>query len=199
MDPIALIATAWRLRRRIRELRPDVVLAHGGWAVQVAALASPRRGPALVWQRILDFSAGMTRGGRARWWRVVCRRVDAAVALAPAMEQELRAHRFRRAGVDDPELPSARALRRRRPGRGEHAAARASSAIGAEPALLGLVGHLIEQKRPERALDVLGRVRATGADAHLVVAGTGPLEPAFVDEARAPSLAPVVHRARAPR
>ena len=58
--------------------------------------------------------------------------------------------------MDDPELPPTRerfvAVDRataRRP------VARTSSAIAPDVSLLGLVGHLIEQKRPERALDVL--------------------------------------------
>ncbi|MGH8977196.1 MAG: glycosyltransferase, partial [Acidimicrobiia bacterium] len=59
--------------------------------------------------------------------------------------------------------------------------------------VIGLVGHLIEQKRPERALEVLTRVRASGVDAHLVVAGTGPLEPEFVADARRRTLTDAVH------
>ena len=39
---------------------------------------------------------------------------------------------------------------------------RAELGIGPDVPLLGLVGHLIEQKRPERALAVLARVRARG-------------------------------------
>jgi glycosyltransferase involved in cell wall biosynthesis len=192
MDPIALAATAWQLRRHLRELRPDVVLAHGGWAVQVVAIASPRRGPIVVWQRILGFSGGVTRGVRRRWWRVVCRRVDAAVALAPMMERELRA-----IGYAGPVWTIANF---RRPDRfiavdraRANRALRAELSIPPGTALLGLVGHLIEQKRPERALDVLTRVRATGAEAHLIVAGTGPLESQLVTATHEQSLAPFVH------
>jgi glycosyltransferase involved in cell wall biosynthesis len=41
--------------------------------------------------------------------------------------------------------------------------------------LVGFVGHLIRQKRADRAVDALACLRAHGCGAHLVVAGTGPL------------------------
>jgi len=173
-------------------MRPDVVLAHGGWAVQVATLAHPRRGPNFVWQRILGFSDGMTHGMRARWWRVVCGRVDAAVALAPAMEVELRALGFTGPVWTIPNFR--RSERFVAVDRGSAAERlRHDLGIAADVSLLGLVGHLIEQKRPERALDVLARVRDSGTDAQLIVAGNGPLEDAFVAETRARHLTQAVH------
>ena len=127
----------------------------------------------------------------------MCRRLDAAVALAPEMEHELRALGFTGPvwtipNFRDPERFVAV----------DRAAAstqlRAELGLSPEPALLGLVGHLIEQKRPERAARRLARVHAIGADAHLVVAGTGPLETAFVAAARA-GAHPVRASARPPR
>ena len=148
MDPIALVATAWQLRRRIRELRPDVVLAHGGWAAQVAAAREPATRPArgvATHPRLLGRHDARPRA--RRWWRVVCRRLDAAVALSPEMEHELRALGF--TGPSGRSRTSAtRALRRRRPRRRERSSC-AELGDRPEPALLGLVGHLIEQKRPE--------------------------------------------------
>ena len=43
--------------------------------------------------------------------------------------------------------------------------------------LIGFVGHLVQQKRPERAVAVMARLRAMGHPAHLVIAGDGPLRP----------------------
>jgi glycosyltransferase involved in cell wall biosynthesis len=40
--------------------------------------------------------------------------------------------------------------------------------------VLGFVGHLVDQKHPELAVDVLAEVRHRGQPAHLVVAGDGP-------------------------
>ena len=41
--------------------------------------------------------------------------------------------------------------------------------------LVGFVGHLVPQKQPELAVDVLDALRRDGCDAHLVIAGDGPL------------------------
>ena len=201
MGPRGLLTAAWQLRRSLRDEPCDIVLAHGGWAVQVSAIALARRPslgrsragrPLVVWQRILGFNEGIDRPGRHAWWRLVCRRTDAAVALTPEMGDELRALRFR-----GPIWPIGNF---RRPDRfvgvdRDRAAARLREELGLAPAvpLLGLVGHLIQQKRPERALDVLGRVRAQGLPAHLVVAGAGPLRDDFVASARARDLTSVVH------
>ena len=52
---------------------------------------------------------------------------------------------------------------------------RAELGLGDDIRLVGLVGHLIEQKRPDRALDALETMHTRGEAAHLVVAGDGPL------------------------
>ena len=43
--------------------------------------------------------------------------------------------------------------------------------------LIGFVGHLVQQKRVDRALDVLALLGAQGCTAHLVISGTGALRP----------------------
>jgi glycosyltransferase involved in cell wall biosynthesis len=59
--------------------------------------------------------------------------------------------------------------------------------------IIGFVGHLVEQKRPERALDVIAGTRARGEAAHLVVAGDGPLREQLEREVTTRALAPFVH------
>jgi glycosyltransferase involved in cell wall biosynthesis len=56
--------------------------------------------------------------------------------------------------------------------------------IAEDVPLLGFVGNLSREKRPERTLDVLARVLAHGQTAHLVVAGDGPLRATFENDAR---------------
>ena len=73
------------------------------------------------------------------------------------------------------------------------AALHAELQVEAEVALIGLVGHLIEQKRPERALEVLAGVRERGAPAHLVVAGDGPLRERFEQATADRGLSAFVH------
>jgi glycosyltransferase involved in cell wall biosynthesis len=55
--------------------------------------------------------------------------------------------------------------------------------------LLGLVGALVEQKRPERALDVVQRLRDAGHRVHLVVVGDGPRRASLEATARARGIA----------
>ncbi|MGH9250167.1 MAG: glycosyltransferase family 4 protein, partial [Acidimicrobiales bacterium] len=52
---------------------------------------------------------------------------------------------------------------------------RAELGVSEGTPLVGFVGHLIRQKRPDRALEALARLRSQGCGAHLVVAGSGPL------------------------
>lgn len=157
-----------------RRPRHDIVVAHGGWAMQVLAVARRRGWPPIVWQRILDLPEGLWGTPRATWWRFVAGRARAAVVLTPANAVEME-----RLGFDGPVWPIPNS---RRPDRfvsvdRVDARARLVAELGVRPhqPLVGLVGHLIAQKRPERAVDVLARVRDEGEDAVLVVAGDGPL------------------------
>jgi glycosyltransferase involved in cell wall biosynthesis len=112
--------------------------------------------------------------------------MDAVVALTPPLEQEMRL-----LGYGGPIwlIPNARgperfvAVDRKQ----ETARLRREIAVGEVP-LLGFVGNLSREKRPERTLDVLTGVLAQGQAAHLVVAGDGPLRASFEREARSRGL-----------
>ena len=58
---------------------------------------------------------------------------------------------------------------------------------------MGFVGHMIEQKRPDRALDALVAMHELGEEAHLVVAGDGPLRSRFEQDVRERGLDKYVH------
>ena len=174
LDVLAILAAARRLRRRLRLEPVDVVLAHGGSAAQVASLAKSRRGPFVVWQRVLPFPTAIWSPVRRTMWRWVARRADAAVALTPELGDELR-----ELGFAGPLWAIGNFRNPDRFATVDRAAARVGlrSELGLDPSasLLGLVGHLIEQKRPQRALDVLALLVASERDVHLVIAGDGPL------------------------
>ena len=181
MGPLSLAPSVRQLRRLLARDPADVVLGHGGWATQVAALARGRDRTPIVWQRILGFPPGFWRSAQRRWWELIVRRVDATVALTDELGDEVR-----RLGFTGPIWTIANS---RRPDRflrvdRDRAAARLRREIGVafDTPLLGLVGHLVEQKRPERALDVLAKVRADGPPAHLVVSGDGPLRDRLIQE-----------------
>jgi glycosyltransferase involved in cell wall biosynthesis len=174
--PTELVDLTWRLRRLLSEEPVDVVLAHGSWPAAVATLGVPRDGPLLVWQRILGLPDKVWGGVRRRWWEVVARRVDVAVALTDDQAAEMQ-----RLGFRGPlwVIPNFRKPDRFRGLDRLTAAARLRAEVGvpAGVPLIGFVGHLVQQKRVERALDVLARLGARGCSAHLVISGTGALRP----------------------
>jgi glycosyltransferase involved in cell wall biosynthesis len=194
--PNAGILASIPLRRALRrelELRPvDLVLAHGGRPFEIAILARRGAAPFVVWQRILPFPATMWNPARRAWWRRLARAGDGAVVLTSDLESELQRldfrgpiwtiENFRDAG-------SFADLDRREAA----ATLRGEVGIGPEVPIIGLVGHLIEQKRPDRALDVFAGVHARGESAHLVVAGDGPLRTRFEQDAAARGLSAFVH------
>jgi glycosyltransferase involved in cell wall biosynthesis len=180
------------LRRRLAREPVDILIAHGGRAVEAAVLARRRRQPIIVWQRILGFPPHLWRPVRRLRWSAIARRVDAAVALTPDLGDELR-----RLGFKGPVwvIPNFRD-----PGpfvavdRDTAAAAlRAELDVPETAGLVGFVGHLIAQKRPDRALDVLAAIHGRGERAHLVVAGDGPLRNRFALDVAARGLGDFVH------
>jgi glycosyltransferase involved in cell wall biosynthesis len=164
----------WKLRRVLADEPVDVILAHGGWAAEVAALAASRGGPLVVWQRILGFPDKVWDPVRRRWWATVARRIDVAVALTEDLKSELR-----RLGFAGPVwvIPNSRKPERFLAINRTAARARLCAELGVPETtpLIGFVGHLVRQKRPERVLEVLALLRARGRQVHLVVAGSGPL------------------------
>ena len=184
--PLELTTLAWRLRRLLgQEDATDVVLAHGSWPASVAAWAVPRRGPLLAWQRILGLPDTVWGGVRRRWWENVARRVDVAVALTDDQAGEMRRLGFRGSVWV---IPNFRKPDRFRDLDRVTAAARLRAEVGvpAGVPLIGFVGHLVQQKRVERALEVIARLGAQDCPAHLVISGSGALRPEL--EARAERL-----------
>ena len=169
-----LVARVRKVRRLLVAEPFDVVLAHGGWPAQIVALAAPRRRPVLVWQRILGFPDTVWAPGRRQWWWAVARRFDVGVALTAALEAEL--HRL---GFRGPVwiIPNSR-----QPDRFvavdrvvASARLRTEVGVGSDDVLIGFVGHLVDQKRPDQAISVLARLLDDGRRVHLVLAGDGPL------------------------
>jgi len=171
--PTDLVRQALRLRPLLADPELDVVVAHGGWAAQVVALAAPHRRPRLVWQRIGDLSDAVWRPSRRWWWQRVARRFDAAVALTADLEGEVR-----RLGFRGPvwRIPNFRDPARFRDLDRTAAGARLRAELGVDPGVhvVAFVGYLDARKRADRAVEVHAHVVAGGACAHLVVVGDGP-------------------------
>ncbi len=187
-----LFSSVRALRRELVREPVDIVLAHGGRAAEIAALARRGSRPPIVWQRILGLPPRFAHPLRRRWWQLLLRRTDAAVALTEELENELRQLGFkgriwRITNFRDP--TRFEGLNRA----DESARLRAELGIASDEPLIGFVGHLIAQKRPDRALEVLAEVHRRGVRAHLVVAGDGPLRATFEGEVADRVLGAYVH------
>jgi glycosyltransferase involved in cell wall biosynthesis len=185
VGPAALVDRVRRIRRLLRDEEPyDVILAHGGWAAQVAALAAPDPGPILVWQRILGFPPMVWTPGRRQWWKMIASRFDAGIALSDDLEDELR-----RLGFDGPVwvIPNFRQPQRFLDIDREAEAKRQRAELGLadDVDLIGFVGHLVDQKRPHLTLEVLRSLLDQGRSVHLLLAGDGPLRSTLEKTARA--------------
>lgn len=155
----------WRLRRRIREMTPVAVVAHGSEPLKYAAFATPSRTP-LIYHRIGMSDPGLKNPVRRLLHRSTIRRATAIVAVSAEAREDLR-----RILSEPPEreliIPNARdAITFSPPGtRREN---------GTTPRLL-YVGHLSESKRPDLFLEAVERLTAKGHDIRGVVVGDGPL------------------------
>jgi glycosyltransferase involved in cell wall biosynthesis len=170
--PLALAVAARRLRRSRRGQPADVVLAHGGAALQVAVIGGG--GGPLVHQLIMGMPVGQRGWLWHRWWRHLLGRCDAVVSLTDALTAEVRSLGYRgpvevianaRSTARFDGLDRADAAQR----------LRAELGVAAEVPLVGFVGHLVHQKRPDLAVDVVRRLRDQGVPAHLAMVGGGPL------------------------
>ena len=174
LDLLTQMRAGWRLRRMLDARPADVVIAHGGWAARLCALALRARHGRRVWQRILDFPDRTWHGARLLYWRLIARRFDAAIVLSAALDDEMRNLHFRGPvwTIPNPRNPARfEELDRDRAA----AELRAELELPADEHVVGFVGHLVPQKQPELAVDVLASLRTRGCLAHLVVVGDGPL------------------------
>jgi glycosyltransferase involved in cell wall biosynthesis len=138
-----MVQSGWRLRRMLSKENADVVVAHGGWAAQVATLAlSKRRHGRLVWQRILGIPEAAWHGPRRIYWQAVARRFDASIVLSSELASEMT-----RLGYRGPvwSIPNARNPARFEAIDRDEAAARlrAEIDIANDVPLVGFVGHLV--------------------------------------------------------
>ncbi len=158
-DPRAGIA----LRKALRTMAPDVVVAHGGEALKYAALARPKQA-ALVYKK--TGSSLESLGGPVR--HALYRRLAARVDLTAAVAQEAVDEAQQLLGLPPQRVmlaPNGRDPTQFRP----HQAGRHGA-----PRFLW-IGRLTSGKRPEWFLNAITRVRDRGVDLEGVVVGDGPL------------------------
>jgi glycosyltransferase involved in cell wall biosynthesis len=153
-DPRAALA----LRRELRRLRPDVAIAHGGEPLPYLAAVAPR-GTRVAYLRIgaQGPTSALSRA-RQRW---ALRRTALVVAVSDAAAADVVADAPGEVHV----IPNGR----------DPAPFAAPATRGGQPPQVLFVGHLDDDKRPLRFVDVVRAVRARGVDARAAIVGDGPL------------------------
>lgn len=156
------LRAARRLRRLVRRVAPDVLVAHGGEVVKYAALVSPRRTP-VVGHAIGVMPTDALSGVRGAVWRGWWNGCVAVVAVSGDVARQLG-----ELGVDRDRV---RVIANGRP---VPPPPTRPTMTENKPRVL-FVGHVAPSKRPELFVEVVRRVRERGARCDAVVAGDGPL------------------------
>jgi glycosyltransferase involved in cell wall biosynthesis len=160
LDPRALA----RLRRALRDERPDVVLAHGGEPAKYAAFALSGGTP-LVYLSIGSAHPRLDRR-LSRWLRDrYTSRADVIVTVSNALANEAVAEGIPAGKIVV--IPNGRDASRYAPGRSEMSHAH-------DEVSLIWVGQLDKTKRPELFIEAVGRLRSEGISVRGSIVGDGP-------------------------
>ncbi len=152
-----------RLRKALRDIRPAVVVAHGGEPAKYAALASPRDLP-IVYLSIGSAHPNLRRSTNRAMHRFYARRADVVVAVSSDVAEEARVlHGL--PGDRVVVIPNGRDPDLFRP----------SGLARVGPAMLIFVGHLDAGKRPERFIELVAALRERGHEIQSQMVGEGPL------------------------
>ena len=172
-----------RLRREIRRLRPEIVVAHGGESAKYAALSTPRGIP-MVYLKIGTAHQALSRRANKGLHGFYTRRADVIAAVSSDVADE--AHAL----YDVPRsrlvvLPNARDPETFRPRDHDSGATIRPHRVGSSrqneekaPRLI-FVGHLDSGKRPDWFIDIVQGLRERGREFTAAMVGDGPLEEAL--------------------
>ena len=152
-----------RLRRQIRRLRPEVVVAHGGESAKYAALSTPKGIP-MIYLKIGTAHAALSRRANKGLHGYYTRRADVIAAVSSDVADEAHAlydiPRSRLVVLPNARDPETFKPRERQAG---------------TPRLI-FVGHLDSGKRPDWFIDVVEGLRERGRDFTAGMVGDGPLQ-----------------------
>jgi glycosyltransferase involved in cell wall biosynthesis len=166
---------AWALRRRARTFRPDVIVAHGGDPLRVAALAGLHRIAPIVYLRVAAVTPDLRTPARSMSLRWAYRHVDSFVAVSESLREEL-IEVFGVPGAKVRVIPNGR-LAPPLPSAEERTRIRRELGLEADQVLVIWVGRFVREKDPVAAIDLAKRLESSASSARVVVVGTGPLLP----------------------
>ena len=178
-----------RLRREIRRLRPEVVVAHGGESAKYVALATPKAIP-MVYLKIGTAHQSLSRRANRGLHGYYTRRADVIAAVSSDVADE--AHAL----FDVPRsrlvvLPNARDPETFKPLETHSGAPIPAYGPGSarqndqETPRLIFVGHLDPGKRPDWFIDVVQGLRERGRNFTAAMVGDGPLQESLRPRAEA--------------
>ena len=165
-----------RLRRAIRRIAPEALVAHGGESAKYASLAAPKDLP-MIYLKIGTAHESLNQTARKGLHGFYTRRADVIAAVSSDVAEE--AHVVY--GVPRSRLvvlPNARDSDVYAPGKLERDIPR-----------LIFVGHLDPGKRPDWFIDVVHGLRERRRDFEAVMVGDGPLEESLRSRAEAEGIA----------
>ena len=160
-----------RLRRALRDIEPEVVVAHGGEPAKYAALAAPRDMP-MVYLSIGSAHPNLGRYSSRAMHRFYVRRADVVVAVSSDVAEEARVLHG---------IPSERVVII--PNGRDADVFRPREARREGPVRLIFVGHLDAGKRPDRFVELVATLRRRGLEIDAQMVGEGPLADAISEAA----------------
>lgn len=159
-DPRAAVA----LRRALRAMSPDLVVAHGGEALKYAVAARPPAA-SLVYKKTGSSAASLEDPVRRTVYRWLARRADLTAAVAQETAEE---------ACELLRLPPDRVMLAPN-GRDPSVYHPRSSRRNGSPVRLVFVGRLTPSKRPDWFVAVARRLARDGVDVEGTIAGDGPM------------------------
>jgi glycosyltransferase involved in cell wall biosynthesis len=171
IDPL----TAWRLRRIVRQWRPDVLQAHGGEPLKYASVGAAGRRTPVVYRRIGGAPAWLKHGPRRSVYGYLMRRASRIVVVAEAVRREtveLFGVPTDRIRVIPNGIDPARVERTR-----DRSATRRSLGIPPSSPVVLSLGALTWEKDPLTHVEVGSRVLREIPDAVHLLVGAGPMQP----------------------
>jgi glycosyltransferase involved in cell wall biosynthesis len=160
-----------RLRKALRDIKPEVVVAHGGEPAKYAALAAPRDLP-IVYLSIGSAHPNLGRLSSRAMHRFYMRRADLVVAVSSDVAEEAQVLHG---------IPSERVVVI--PNGRDPDVFRPREVRPEGPVRLIFVGHLDAGKRPDRFVELVATLRRRGLEVEAQMVGEGPLADAISEAA----------------